>query len=329
MISVIRCAVPTPGQCQPWDRYYSNNSLPFTRRSIDSIDPLSSSPFRDLSFIVRPCTACARKIVRGARLIAFEQDIRHRHIEEAELRHIFPSSRYLGGDHLTKAVRGYRADDYPSDLMFGDKTGAIYMPAVRCAKLTLPIAYADGSPVVHNGSSVESEVRNLEERGFFVERYDALQYFEWSWELSSGSTFGGDFTNIEALPAPRDRVAGRMYDTATEIWDHPFEGVWADLAVAVQTAPFQGKDLSSVLRSYTVNGLKFRPYMAFLAPDCFAHTIFSVDTVVSLVRAHGERQRDRNGELGMAMGDPSDGLIVEEPVVLTASNVFKSKLYID
>ncbi len=139
----------------------------------------------------------------------------------------------------------------------------------------------------------------------------------------------GDFTNIEALPAPRDRVAGRMYDTATEIWDHPFEGVWADLAVAVQTAPFQGKDLSSVLRSYTVNGLKFRPYMAFLAPDCFAHTIFSVDTVVSLVRAHGERQRDRNGELGMAMGDPSDGLIVEEPVVLTASNVFKSKLYID
>ncbi|KAJ7471246.1 hypothetical protein B0H11DRAFT_1919807 [Mycena galericulata] len=314
MISVIRCAVPIAGQCQPWDRYYSNNSLPSTRRSIDSIDPLSSAPFRDLSFIVRPCTSCTRKIVRGARLIAFEQDIRHRHTDEADLRHIFPTSRYLGGDHLTKAVRGYRADDYPVDLEFGDKTGAIYMPAVRCSKLVLPVAYADGSAVVHSGSSVEVEVRNLEERGFLVERYDALQYFEWSWELSTGSIFGGDFTRIDPLPPSCDRVHARMYDEATELWDHPFVGDWADIAVAVQEAPFQGKELSSVLRSYMINGLRCQPSMSFLAPDCFAHTLFSVEMVVSLVRAHSEQQQHRRGELGMAISDSLDGLMVEAPV---------------
>lgn len=313
-------------QCEPWDRYYSNIFQPGARRSIELIDPLSGPPFRNLSFVIRPCAACTIQIARAARLIAFEQDFRQRFVDDSEFRSVFPNARYFGGDHLTKATEGYRADEYPPDIDFTDKTGAIYMPAVRCSKLILPAAYADGSPVVHDGASVEYEVRNTQDRGFFVERYDALQYFEWSWELSVGTILGGPFNTIEALPPPGDCVRPRLYNRNTSLWEHPFSGEWADMAEAVQTAPFQGKELSNILRTYTINGVKCDRSLAFLAPDCFAPTLFSADVLIAMVKTHAALQRERSGELGKALNFVG-AEIVEKPVVLSVANVYRSKLY--
>ncbi|KAJ7490172.1 hypothetical protein B0H11DRAFT_1912190 [Mycena galericulata] len=325
IISVIRCASAVIGQCDSWERYYNNTFVPVTRRTIDFIDPLSDPPYGELSFFVRPCGPCTMKIARGTRLIIFEDNLRSRCRDEPEARAIFPSAYYLGGDHLTKALLGYRRIDYPSDFEYNTKTGPIYVPAVRCSSLSLPVAH-NGEHIVHDGSALEEEVAALRRRGLSVEQYDALQYFEWSWELSSGSLYGGGFNRIEALPPQDERIVARAYDSTTEMWEHPFVGPWAELAKSAQLAPFNSRELSSILRTYTFNGVVCDRRHSFLAPDCFAHTIFSVDAVAKLVKAYAEA-RTRQGELSNALAE--NGGLLERSVVLTSTDVFRSRVWGD
>ncbi|KAJ7688725.1 hypothetical protein B0H17DRAFT_1135482 [Mycena rosella] len=165
--------------------YYTNSFLPLERRTIDLINPSSDALYRDFTFLVRPCMRCTRKMARGARLIMFELGIRQRAMDEEEVVAMFPEDLNFGGDHFTKPTFGYHIDNYPAALNLGAANSPIFLPAV------------------HDGASVEEEVNTLVRHGFLVEQYNALEFYEWSWELSSGSLGGAD--NIIVLVQAYER----------------------------------------------------------------------------------------------------------------------------
>ncbi|KAJ7221913.1 hypothetical protein C8J57DRAFT_1253838 [Mycena rebaudengoi] len=338
IISVFRCA-PLPGVfCGDWTRFYSNSHLPVGNPTLDFIDVNSDAPYRDLNFVIRPCADCAVKIIRGARLIRFEQDLRNAQcLDVAEMSTMFVQSSDSGDTGFyTKPTEGYSRYDYPP---LSDNTAPIYLTAVRCSGLMLPPVFLNGELVSPDASVVEETVRQLDAAQCVVDRYDAMEFMEWSWEFSAGSLYGGVFGVISSIVPSNDRVASRLYDPIARVWAHPFQGEWAVKALAIQMAPFGGKDVSDVLRSYTVNGVQCDKSLRYLAPDCFAHTTFLADDLIHFAREYADAMRTRNKRLEAAVGvhssmfaggndaDVSAASVLLRQVTLNSASVYQSVMF--
>ncbi|KAJ7195574.1 hypothetical protein C8J57DRAFT_1547265 [Mycena rebaudengoi] len=233
----------------PWDMHYSSSATSLTRPSIDSISQESDALYRDLRGFIRPCTACATMIIRGARLIALEQQIK-------DGRYPAISADQLFADPLS-------ASDYAVDRRFTGKTAPIYVSAIQCASLVE--GKREYCPYREAGYtwSVTFGPRSL--RGVFSP-------VTTRWNTSSGA--------LSCFIPELGRVDRRHYDTDTQLWAHPFRAEWAAAVDQLAASSFyRGRTFDSD-RTYTVNGLIADRSLRHLAPDCFSHTGFTAEDVV-------------------------------------------------
>ncbi|KAJ6630440.1 hypothetical protein B0H10DRAFT_1939192 [Mycena sp. CBHHK59/15] len=281
--------------------------------SLKSGNPRSDEPYCGLEFLVRPCGICARKLIRGQRLIAFEREVRAFCSVTTDLTAIYANPLlHLDGDHLTKPTNGYGSHDYPSDALFTSDTAPIYVSAVSVGCLQRLPGSVDAIDSLKTAEAVERRVKELNRLGFNIEHYDALEFMEWSWEFSPGNVYGGSFSVLGAILPETGRVACRGYDEDTGLWAHPFVGDWAVRAEQVQTVPFRGKEISDILRSYTVNGVKCDRSLAYLAPDCFSHTAFTADSVVEFARRYAQAVQQHSLQRRVSRSGVDEGADADE-----------------
>ncbi|KAJ7197503.1 hypothetical protein C8J57DRAFT_1545208 [Mycena rebaudengoi] len=337
-MSVIRCLPGSDSGCTvPWDMHYSSSATSLTRPSIDSISQESDALYRDLRVFIRPCTACATMIIRGARLIALEQQIKDGRYPAISADQLFADPLvHRPGHHLTKAVSGYSASDYAVDRRFTGKTAPIYVSAIQCASL---LRGNENIVRIASGVHLECYIRAEVASGRVFPRYDALEYFEWSSELSLGNLYWpGTFTRLGGFIPELGRVDRRHYDTDTQLWAHPFRAEWAAAVDNLQLLPFTAEELSTVYRTYTVNGLIADRSLRHLAPDCFSHTGFTAEDVVRIAREHAERLQahvqaqardsDELAALGRLFGiDATLSVVPSRTMTLNSSTVFQTRLF--
>ncbi|KAJ7205110.1 hypothetical protein C8J57DRAFT_1259057 [Mycena rebaudengoi] len=340
VVNVFRCS-RSPGPhalCGDWNLHYANASIPLGRPVIDLVDPLSEQPYNNINFFIRPCVNCAIQICTASRLIMFERFIRNNCTVFTDLSLIYADQSRLGRDYYTKPDAGYRRSDYPADARFTGSTAPIYMTAVLCSALTMPAAPISGP--ASGPAAIEAMVDRLFTSNYPLRFYDPLEFFEWSGEFSSGSFFSGAFDKIGADVPSFDRVDCRRYDRATRLWDHPFHGEWARKAVSAQQAPFCGREISRILRTFTINGLHCDRSLRFLAPDCFAPTGFVVKNLVMFARMHAVELRrmdmmekdsaanaDTEEQQMLAVDNELDALMRFRRVLLTRQTVYQTRLF--
>ncbi|KAJ7502486.1 hypothetical protein B0H11DRAFT_2223400 [Mycena galericulata] len=217
-------------------------------------------------------------------------------------------------DYLAKAGRGY----------VDRRTCPIFMPAVFGS---------GGLPMLSYDHRLNRYVAGFVSSGS-QQHYDAMEYLHWSWEFSPGSLYNGAaFNYIPPLPPSNKRMQPRQYDPISQLWAHPFVGDIGERALAVQRAPLTGREISQVLRSYTINGEKCDRAISFLAPDCFAPTLWTDTEIKARVwefAARSANSKDFKTTDGRMYYMDRDGVYrrpaLDRIVVLHRELLFKSTL---
>ncbi|KAJ7205108.1 hypothetical protein C8J57DRAFT_1259055 [Mycena rebaudengoi] len=337
-MSVIRCLPGSdPGCILSWDSHYSASAASLTRATVDYISVDSDRPFSEIRFFIRPCASCAVMLIRGARLVVIEQQIKDGRYPGVSPESFFEDPLvHPRGHHLTKADSGYSSSDYSVDRRFTAKTAPIYVSAIRCAALSSRIGALG---VLSAGIQLEQLVQAEIAAGHVLPRYDALEFFEWSAELSLGNLhWPGVFSRIGASIPDLGRVACRYYNATSQLWAHPFHGKWASMVDNLQSLPFTAEELVTVYRTYTVNGVVPDRTLRYLAPDCFAHTGFTVGDIIKFAQDHAEMLRVRvraqaRDEAELAALEQFFGIDATLDVVscrsmtLNSRTVFKTRLF--
>lgn len=251
---------------------------------------------------------------------------------------IYTDPNVLSRDYYTKPRFGYRRSDYSDETRLTGSTAPIYMTAVLCSTLSMPTVPVSGSS--SGPAAIEALVERLYGCNYPLSFYDPLEFFEWSGEFSSGSFLSGAFGKICADVPAFDRVECRRYNRQTRLWDHPFRDEWARKATWVQKLPFCGRDISRILRTFTVNGLRCDRSLKFLAPDCFAPTSFMMKTLISFARMHavqlrGMKKADQGVVADAGEGEQTveafdgelDALVRFRRVLLTGQTVYRTRFF--
>ncbi|KAJ7221921.1 hypothetical protein C8J57DRAFT_1536489 [Mycena rebaudengoi] len=257
------------------------------------------------SFNRRIGIACGIKIIKGARLIEFERamDAMVMSDEARAATYAFPT-RTTAAVHVTKP-EGYRAVSYQFSSLLSGHTAPIFIPAsFGCGGVP---TYSMNSNLEATYSFTYSEDQHEES----LLNYDALEYFEWSWELSLGSTYRGDFNHIRRLPPLSERVRSRHYDPVRTLWSHPYAGEWGERAELAQNLPLTGREIADVFRSYSINGLFCDPSIHFLAPDCFAPTLMTAEDMIPTVWRHKLKEAEDHNFRTVPLEDRGGGFYVD------------------
>lgn len=315
-VSILRCAISRPW-CVDWSLGYLHAFRPVTREGVCHLSADSDSPFKDFVSITRPCRDCAIQLIRGARLIDFEKSVGW----------MSPASKYISPVVLGSSLHVTKTTDYTLRAGGGvvdGRTLPIFMPAVFSS---------GGVPTLVYERSLGRYVVKFVEGSPL--QYDALEYHHWSWEFSPGSSYRGAFNHIPRLPRSSARVGSRFYDPVTQLWAHPFMGEVAERAIAVQQAPPTGREMSDVLRSYTINGAACDRGVAFLAPDCFAPTLWTAKEIRASMWEFATRGTDLTKIMtlnGKRYYLAPDGVyrrpILDTTLVLRSELVFKSVMIV-
>ncbi|KAJ7471255.1 hypothetical protein B0H11DRAFT_1919815 [Mycena galericulata] len=274
-ISLLRCSTRHAG-CIDWNAAYLHIFRRFTRETVCYVSADSAQPYRDFVSITRPCKDCAVQLIRGARLVAFENSVAG----------LTPASKYVSPPESVAAMHVTKPLDYVA------KTGRGYVDRRTCPIFMSAVFSSGGLPMLSYDQRLSRYVAGFVSDGD-PQQYDAMEYLHWSWEFSPGSLYhGAAFNHIPPLPPSSHRIQPRHYDSITQLWAHPFTGRIAERALAVQRAPLTGREISEVLRSYTINGEACDRSISFLAPDCFAPTLWTATEIKARVWEFAARAAD-------------------------------------